>query len=245
MIRILSIGNSFSQDAQRLLFPLAAANGIEIKNVNLYIGGCSLQTHYYNMLERADKYSLEYKGESTGFYVSIQEALMSDNWDYITLQQASHFSPFWETYQPYLNELAACVRKYCPHSKLLIHQTWSYEDNSEKLRGLNSLATGAQMYGALEECYARAAREIHADGLIPAGSAMMLAHRMGIEKVHRDTYHAALGCGRLLLAATWLCSLTGINPATMRFVQAEKDVSASEQMILREALAALRNAAML
>ena len=50
-MKVLSIGNSFSQDAQRYLHRLAKEDGTFIKCVNLYIGGCSLQTHYINMLE--------------------------------------------------------------------------------------------------------------------------------------------------------------------------------------------------
>ena len=47
-MRILSIGNSFSQDAHKWLNKLASDNGIELENVNLYIGGCSLETQWYN-----------------------------------------------------------------------------------------------------------------------------------------------------------------------------------------------------
>ena len=42
MLKVLSIGNSFSQDAQKWLHQLAAENGVELQAVNLYIGGCTL-----------------------------------------------------------------------------------------------------------------------------------------------------------------------------------------------------------
>ena len=42
-MKILSIGNSFSEDAQRYLKLIAGANGRELTCVNLYIGGCSLK----------------------------------------------------------------------------------------------------------------------------------------------------------------------------------------------------------
>ena len=51
-MKLLSIGNSFSQDAQRYLHRIAAAAGESLKCVNLYIGGCSLRTHYFNILEK-------------------------------------------------------------------------------------------------------------------------------------------------------------------------------------------------
>ena len=111
-MKILSIGNSFSEDAQRYLHKMALANGENIKAVNLFIGGCSLKTHYYNILEDAPKYHFTFNGEYTEIYVSIKQALMSDDWDYITLQQASFFSNQYETYQPYLNSLVAYIKKY-------------------------------------------------------------------------------------------------------------------------------------
>ena len=49
-LKILSIGNSFSDDAQRYLYQIARAGHQEMKVVNAYIGGCSLHRHYTNML---------------------------------------------------------------------------------------------------------------------------------------------------------------------------------------------------
>ena len=49
-MKILAIGNSFSEDACRYIHKIAAADGQNIKTVNLYIGGCPLKTHYYNIL---------------------------------------------------------------------------------------------------------------------------------------------------------------------------------------------------
>ena len=121
-MKILSIGNSFSQDAQRYLHRLAKQEGVEIKTVNLYIGGCQLRRHYLNMLDDQVAYDFEFNGERTGIMVSIRQAFVSDDWDFITLQQASPISGRYETYSPYIEELAAYVRKYCPHTKILIHQ---------------------------------------------------------------------------------------------------------------------------
>ena len=132
-MKILCIGNSFSQDATRYLSRIGKAAGTGIKTVNLYIGGCPLKTHYFNVLEDQPAYAFEFNGENTGIKVSIKTALMSDEWDVVTLQQVSHQAPRYNTYQPYLNELAAYVRKYAPHTKIYMHQTWAYEDGSDRL----------------------------------------------------------------------------------------------------------------
>ena len=65
MIKILSIGNSFSQDAQHYLHRISVAAEMPIKSVNLYIGGCNLRMHYFNMLENEKAYRFEYNGENT------------------------------------------------------------------------------------------------------------------------------------------------------------------------------------
>ena len=44
-MNILSIGNSFSQDAQRYLHQIATAGGEELNVFNLYIGGSTLSMH--------------------------------------------------------------------------------------------------------------------------------------------------------------------------------------------------------
>ena len=78
-MKILSIGNSFSQDAQRYLHRLALKEGVQLKTVNLYIGGCPLRTHYLNMLDDNVAYDFQFNGQSTGIKVSIRQALVSDN----------------------------------------------------------------------------------------------------------------------------------------------------------------------
>ena len=208
-MKILSIGNSFSQDAQRYLYRLARKEGVQMKTVNLYIGGCPLRRHYLNILDDNAAYEFQFNGEPTGLLVSIRQALASDNWDYITLQQASGFSAKPESYTPYLEEVADYVRMYCPHAKILIHQTWAYETGSVKLANQECFATDAEMFAAVEKAYIKAAQLIDADGIIPAGKAMLTAAKTGIEKIHRDTYHASLGAGRYLLALCWFKFLTG------------------------------------
>ncbi len=62
---ILSIGNSFSKDAQRYLHQIAKADGVDVHSFNLYIGGCSLSTHHKNMLSEERANTLEKNGVST------------------------------------------------------------------------------------------------------------------------------------------------------------------------------------
>ena len=235
-MKILSIGNSFSQDAQRYLHRLAKADGSAIKAVNLYIGGCSLYRHYINMLDDNAAYDFEFNGEKTGIKVSIRQALVSDSWDYITLQQVSHQSARPESYSPYIEALADYVRKYCPHAKILMHETWAYEDGSVKLEGLGDFATAEDMLSAIVDSYKLAAEKIGAAGIIPSGECMMAAVKAGIGKIHRDSYHASLGAGRYLLALCWYKWLTGRDISANGFNELDEDVSAEERAIIIDAV---------
>ena len=48
-MRILAIGNSYSQDATRYLHQIARRGGVALNVSNLYIGGCPLSRHFKNM----------------------------------------------------------------------------------------------------------------------------------------------------------------------------------------------------
>lgn len=209
-MNILAIGNSFSQDATRYLYDLAKAAGKDLTVVNLYIGGCSLSRHYRNMLSGERAYQLEYNGHRTGFAVSLSEALLNRDWDYITVQQASPQSTDYETYQPYLNELAAYIRRCVPKAKLIVHETWAYEQDSDRLNTMMGYQDFRDMYRDLHVAYEQAAADIHADKVIPCGTLLMALAAQGYT-VHRDTFHASKGLGRYALALMWLRTLTGAN----------------------------------
>ena len=44
-MKLLAVGNSFSQDACTFLHQTAQAQGLDLEVTNLYIGGCSLEMH--------------------------------------------------------------------------------------------------------------------------------------------------------------------------------------------------------
>lgn len=208
-MKILAIGNSFSTDATRYLHDIAVAGGDDLDVINLFIGGCSLERHYRNMLGDKREYGLECNGHRTGFFVTMQEALLNREWDVITLQQASHFSAKQETYTPYLTELAAYVRRCQPHARLVIHETWAYEAESPRLFNMACYQTPEEMLADVKKAYRVAADLIHADGIIPSGELLMELLARGIPKVHRDTFHASLGVGRYALGLLWYRCLCG------------------------------------
>ena len=60
VIKILAIGNSFSQDAiETYLFELAQAENINVVIGNLYIGGASLDLHWDNAKDNKTAYYID------------------------------------------------------------------------------------------------------------------------------------------------------------------------------------------
>ena len=206
-MNILSIGNSFSEDSQRYLHRIAKADGVVLNTFNLMIGGCTLSTHYRNMLSKKPEYTLQMNGVSTGFKVSLEETLLNRDWDLITVQQASPKSPRYETYQPYLNALAEYIRACVPQAKLAIHQTWAYEENSPRLTEMMGYVSHKDMFEDIEKTSEKAFKDAEADLVIPSGK--VFAALNGGQKLHRDTFHASLGFGRYVLGLTWYKALTG------------------------------------
>ena len=233
MINVLSIGNSYSSDAHTYIHPIAKADGVELNTVNLYIGGCSLYMHYVNMLSGEKCYALEVNGTNTRFNVSLKEALLNRNWDVITLQQASFLSVNYSEYQPYLNELAAFVRRMVPKAKLSIHQTWAYEQGSVHLNNLDGYINQKDMFNDLKNAYDKAASDINADFIIPSGAVFQDLLESGIEKVHRDGSHASLGCGRYALGLLWYKMITGNCIDKNSFSLFDEEITPSQIQIVK------------
>ncbi len=233
-MNILSIGNSFSQDAQRYLHSIAKADGVELNTFNLFIGGCSLSRHYRNMLSEQEVYTLEMNGESTGFKVSLKEALLNRDWDIITIQQVSNESPYYDTYQPYLNSLADYIKTCVPKAVIAVHQTWAYEQDSYRLNTELGYSNHTDMFNDIKKSYNKAADEINADFIIPSGEVFQQLIAAGIEKLHRDTFHASPGLGRYALGLLWYAVITGNNIKNNTFVSTDEEVTPSQIEIAKK-----------
>lgn len=206
-MNVLCIGNSFSVDATRYLHRLARSAGAKITTVNLYIGGCDLETHYRMMLSKKKAYRLFINGEDSGFDVSMEEALFNRRWDVITFQQASHRSFDFESYEPYLSKLAEYVRLCSPKAKFFFHQTWAYEDGSPRLFDVAGFEKSGEMFCAIEKAASLAAKSIDAQ-IIPCGEVINKLNALETARLWRDGFHLSHGAGRYAAALTWYRVLT-------------------------------------
>lgn len=214
-VRILAIGNSFSQDAvEQNLYELADAEGIPVIIGNAYIAGCSLERHVMN--SRDDRPAYEYRKIENGMKTEKKQARLSEiisdeQWDYVSLQQASPYSGQYVTYAEWLPELYSYVKSLVPADAVfMLHQTWAYSQDSTRDGFRNYGNDQTAMYEAIVDANARAANLVGIGTVIPSGTAVQNARATVIgDNMCRDGFHLNLVWGRYTAACTWFEILFG------------------------------------
>lgn len=215
VVRVLAIGNSFSEDAlEGYLYELAEAADKSIVIGNLYIGGASLTTHWNNVT--ADNAAYQYRkidieGQRTNTRnTRIRTAIIDEEWDYIVLQQASSLSGRYVTYRPFLTDLAAYVEEHAtnPDMALILHQVWAYAQHSDHSGFANYDNDQLTMYEAIVETVDRAKELANISFVVPTGTAIQNGRTSVIgDRFDRDGYHLDLGIGRYTAACVWFEAL--------------------------------------
>ncbi len=215
VVRVLAIGNSFSEDAvEQNLHELGEASDIDIIIGNLYIGGCTLERHWLN----AQRDSAAYRYRKVGLDgrtaeqqdTRISFALQDEEWDYVSLQQASGFSGQFSSYEPYMDSLLVYVGSLCPKAKMLWHQTWAYATDSTHEDFPRYDNDQQKMYESIITASHEAVKIGNFKKVVPSGTAIQNARTsvMG-DTMTRDGYHLNLVWGRYIAACTWFEVLTG------------------------------------
>ena len=209
-VRILAIGNSFSQDAvEQYLHELAEAEGISTIIGNMFIGGCSLERHVKNARDNAPAYAYRKIGtdgkKREKGKMSLEAVLADEDWDYVSLQQASPFSGMYETYEASLPELIEYVKARLPKkTKLMLHQTWAYASTSKHSGFKNYNCNQLTMYQAITDAVKKAAKVNKIKIVIPSGTAIQNARTSFIgDHLNRDGHHLDVKIGRYTAACTW------------------------------------------
>lgn len=217
-LRILGVGNSFTDDGMMYLPELLEAAGI--RNVvlgRLYHPGCSLRQHCEFDAADAPKYiyykSTDNRWTTRSEAATLREAVGDEPWDVLVLQQASHHSGIYATYHPWLERLIERVRLYCPNAGACVawQMTWAYGSGSGHGAFPKYDNDQQQMYAAIVDVARRVTAECGIAAIVPTGTAIQNL-RAG-EFVNppidftRDGYHLDTGCGRYTAACTWFQAL--------------------------------------
>ncbi len=211
------IGNSFSEDAHHYLSRIAEGAGqTQHKFLNAYIGGCSLERHVKCIEGNLCEYGIMYndKNYCPDLLVTLRAAIAWQDWDVISVQQVSGDSGVYETYHPYIDRVVDFVRENAPNAKLVIHQTWAYEANSNHFAFPQYDCDYRVMHSRLTDCYERMVDEMGAVGMVPSGNVINALRQnpefditKGGVSLFRDGYHLSQNYGRYAAAAAWFTAL--------------------------------------
>ena len=170
-LKLLAIGNSFSNDATRLLPQVVEAGGKKLEIGHASIGGCSLERHARHLreAEAGDEKGKAYGGRTLPWILS------SKPWDVVTIQQWSQQSFKPETFQPHADELIAAIRKYAPTAEIVVHQTWAYRNDHSWFKRDDGF-TQEKMHQGARDTY-RAFADGKGFRVLPVGEAINLARQ--------------------------------------------------------------------
>lgn len=216
-LKVLAIGNSFSVDAMEFLWHIAKNSGVETVVLgNLYIGSCSLDKHAGNIQKNAADY--KYYKNTAGSWTTrdsttVEYGLKDEDWDIITVQQASGSSGAGGSYSR-LDYILEYITENKPEAEIYWHMTWAYQQDSTHSDFSKYGSSQTKMFDAILKTVNEQVKPKEAiDGIIPAGTALQNLRASSVgDTVTRDGYHLSRGIGRYTAGLTWFSYITGVSP---------------------------------
>ena len=225
-LKVLDIGNSYTDDATAMLKLLTQANQMDVSDMCLYKatrGSGSFKSWYYIYHDNDNhKYSISKvlggikANISTGTGepndgALFREALTGEKWDIILIHQLSTYAPYYDKWkgtgnEGYLNELLSLIKEQQPQAKigfLLVHSYWdNYSGNKEK----SSLLRWELIANSVK----RLCEEYPIDLVIPYGTAIENLRSSSLNNEYdltRDGTHCGVGLARYTAACCYYESL--------------------------------------
>lgn len=236
LVKILSIGNSFSEDAHKYIKEIADNANVETKVVNLMIGGCSLERHAKNINENLKDYHYQLYCQYTGEVVTCESVISEDNWDIVTIQQVSNFSGKFDTFEPYIATVLDFVKKHLPNAEIYLQKTWAYEIDSTHPAFELYNKSQEQMYNDIVNTYDMCSKKYNLP-VIPTGDVIQTLrsipffdYKNGGTSLNRDGFHLSLDYGRYAASAAWCETLLGIDVTKTTFKPEGTDQKVIEEI---------------
>lgn len=211
-LKILAIGNSFTEDPGRYLYDILESEKIDPNDLEVYTilaGGTSLE-HWNYFLDKGvanpmykiyGKHSQFMSGEN----YTLKEALNYD-WDIVVLQQLSSSYYDVTTYEPYMTNLLVAIRKYViGNPRIAWQMVWSRNRQIGE-----SDITGEKGWENNVAATKHVMENYDIDFLVPTGTAIENARRTSLcppNDYTRDDIHLGFGAGVYMAGLTWYGSL--------------------------------------
>ncbi|MBQ4585302.1 MAG: DUF4886 domain-containing protein [Clostridia bacterium] len=214
-LKVLLIGNSFSQDTCYLSFQAAKAMGLEdVKIANLYIGAGSISDHIYRHKQGATATLQQNtsKGGWSSTNATLETAVKSDNWDFILLQQVSPLSGEAYSFES-VNALIDIIEPMCPSARLGWNMTWAYQSTFNDGRFDSYDRDQTKMYQAIVSAtQSKIVTNDRIEIVVPIGTVIQNVRSSYIgDTLTRDGYHLNESLGRQVASLALVHILTGVS----------------------------------
>lgn len=225
IVRVLAIGNSFSQDAvEQYLYELADEAGVKMVIGNAYRGGQGFHSHWVDVTEQNNTF--EYRKVVDGIrgntpHMALSDIITDEPWDFITFQQVSQESGLTTTFEPDMSNLIGYTDslKTNPGVRYGYHMTWAYSHDSTHGGFANYGNSQEVMYDSIRHAVLWAMQQ-HPEltFMVPSGTAIQNARTTYLgDNMNRDGYHLDLKMGRYTASCAWLETILGINPEGLSY----------------------------
>lgn len=223
-LKILTIGNSFSDDAMEYVYSIAKASGV--KNVelgNIRRNSCTLQMHinslknddptgyiFRHWVDGATAWDHIWDKNNAECAASVKDVFEKGiEWDFVVIQQVSTSTDYSEA-----QTLIDLIKPYCPNATLAWHMTWATKDDNGTMYNniVNAVETQILPIKDIEI-------------IIPTGIAIENAKSSSLfnkSLLYRNS-HLSYGLGRYIASLTLVKALTGLDVSQSQFPMSDTE----------------------
>lgn len=224
-LKILAIGNSYTEDSTHYLPQIVIASGIDTSNICLYKairGSASFKTWYdcyydqdnatYGINKVLGGLDANVTGTAaTNNGEKFRNTLTNNKWDLIIIHQVSTYAPYYDRWEEdsnagYLSKFIRLLRKHQPQATigfLLVHSYWSnYGGNTEK--------SSLERWKLIAESAMKLRANYGIDFIIPYGTAIQNLRTSSLNNDYdltADGTHCANGIADYTAACAYYQSL--------------------------------------
>ena len=202
-LRVLAIGNSFTENATHYLSAIVDSAGIDRKKLGVY-SITYAGARFSHWTETLHKDGMVEAARVAGV-VSMRargtlSEVVSQPWDVIVIQQASDVSYKWKTFST-LEEYIPMILSLCPNKNVCLayQMPWSHTlDEMPYVMTWNI------------NCTQRLAETYGIDVVIPVGTAIQLARETRLNDsmyLTEDNWHLNAGMGQFIASCCWYESI--------------------------------------
>lgn len=250
VLKILSIGNSFSVNTNQHVPDIAKALGVNIVIGNLAIGGAPVDLHAANFEGNLAEYDYYFYSTETDKRTittkqTPKEAMQAHKWDYIVMQQQSTDAGQEWSYGN-LGKLIAKVNEWKnPEAELAWNFTWAYEDQTTSVPYENYYQRDQmKMYNAIKDCVqSEVLGKTEIKIIIPNGTAIQNARTSYLgNTMTSDGSHVTSRVGEYIIGLTFFSKLSGRSIEDIMWVPSYMKTNKDARLIaIESAMNALEN----